>query len=106
MIHGVQLLDRQIDNVLGGAAGLAGSLLGRAHSAGRQVAGKVRFKSLKADSPRCYVPELCINVREALYQYAMSTACAFPLMTAAGPLTVMLVAVHTLVQGGLQTGCC
>lgn len=37
----LQILDRQIDTVLGGAAGLAGSLFGRAHTAGRQVAGKV-----------------------------------------------------------------
>ena len=37
----LQMLDKQIDNVLGGAAGLAGSLLGRAHSAGCQVAGRV-----------------------------------------------------------------
>ena len=37
----LQMLDKRIDNVLGGAAGLAGSLLGRAHSAGRQVAGSV-----------------------------------------------------------------
>ncbi len=37
----LQMLDKQLDNVLGGAAGLAGGLLGRAHSAGRQVAGRV-----------------------------------------------------------------
>ena len=38
----LQMLDKQIDNVLDGAAGLAGGLLGRAHSAGCQVAGRVR----------------------------------------------------------------
>jgi len=38
----LQLLDKQIDTVLGGAAGLAGSLFGRAHTAGRQVVGRVR----------------------------------------------------------------
>jgi hypothetical protein len=37
----LQMLDKGIDSVLGGAAGLAGGLLGRAHSAGRQVAGSV-----------------------------------------------------------------
>ncbi|CAK0787853.1 hypothetical protein CVIRNUC_011075 [Coccomyxa viridis] len=38
---GFKILDKRLDSVLGGAAGLAGNLFGKAHSAGRQVAGTV-----------------------------------------------------------------
>ena len=99
----VQLLDRQLDNVLGGAAGLAGTLLGRAHSAGRQVAGKVCFRSFNAEKPPTAVSQDFIHMRRACNAYAMSAVHTFTLIQAAGPLMVLLMAVQTLVQEGPQT---